>query len=63
MAIVAKSDAVVISAGFNNSTESEGGDRGFDLPVGQDELIAAIAAIGKKTVVVLNAGGSLNITP
>jgi beta-glucosidase len=63
LAVVAKSDAVVISAGFNNSTETEGGDRGFDLPVGQDELIAEVAATGKKTVVVLNAEGSLNLMP
>ncbi len=61
--IATKSDAVVLSVGFNNSSETEGGDRGFDLPVGQDELIAQIAALGKKTVVVLNAGGSVDVLP
>ena len=64
--IARKADAVVLSVGFNNSSETEGGDRGFDLPLGQDELIERIAALdaetGKKTVVVLNAGGSVNIT-
>ncbi|MGI4829416.1 MAG: glycoside hydrolase family 3 protein [Janthinobacterium lividum] len=61
--VAAKADAVVLSVGFNNSSETEGGDRGFDLPLGQDELIAKLAAMGKKTVVVLNAGGSVNVMP
>ena len=65
--IARKADAVVLSVGFNNSQETEGGDRSFDLPLGQDELIERIAAqdasLGKKTVVVLNAGGSVDITP
>lgn len=65
--IARQADAVVLSVGFNNSSETEGGDRGFDLPLGQDELIEQIAALdakaGKKTIVVLNAGGSVNVTP
>ncbi len=65
--VAKKADAVVLSVGFNNSSETEGGDRGFDLPLGQDELIRQIAALdkaaGKKTVVVLNAGGGVDITP
>ena len=61
--IASKADAVVLSVGFNNSSETEGGDRGFDLPLGQDELIQKIAAMGKKTVVVLNSGGSVNLMP
>ncbi len=65
--VARKADAVVLSVGFNNSQETEGGDRGFDLPLGQDELIEQLAALdrqtGKKTVVVLNAGGSVDITP
>ena len=61
--VAKNADAVVLSVGFNNSQETEGGDRGFDLPLGQDELIQQVAALGKKTVVVLNAGGSVDITP
>ena len=65
--IARQADAVVLSVGFNNSSETEGGDRGFDLPLGQDELIQQIAALdkktGKKTIVVLNAGGSVHVTP
>ena len=65
--VARRADAVVLSVGFNNSQETEGGDRSFDLPLGQNELIQQIAAqdasLGKKTVVVLNAGGSVDVTP
>ncbi len=61
--VARKADAVVLSVGFNNSSETEGGDRGWELPLGQDELIAAIARLGKKTVVVMNAGGSVDVMP
>ena len=63
LAVARRADAVVLSVGFNNSSETEGGDRGWELPLGQDELIAAAAALGKKTVVVVNAGGSVDVTP
>lgn len=66
LAVARAADAVVLSVGFNNSSETEGGDRGWDLPLGQDELIKEIAGNdgpGKKTVVVLNAGGSVNLAP
>ncbi len=55
--VARRADAVVLSVGFNNSSETEGGDRGWELPLGQEELIEAVAALGKKTVVVINAGG------
>ncbi len=65
--IASKADAVVLSVGFNNSSETEGGDRGFDLPLGQDELIEKVAAMdaqaGRKTIVIINAGGSVDVTP
>src|SRR5208283_1821436 len=35
----AAADAVVVAVGFNTSTESEGLDRTFELPWGQDALI------------------------
>jgi beta-glucosidase len=61
--IASKSDAVILSVGFNSGSESEGGDRGFDLPLGQDELIEKVAALGKKTIVIVNGGGSVNVSP
>jgi beta-glucosidase len=62
LAIAKKSDAVILCVGFNDASESEGGDRSFELPVGQEELIQAVAALGKKTIVVLTAGGSVDLT-
>jgi beta-glucosidase len=54
-------DVVVIGAGFSSDNETEGSDRGFDLPVGQDDLISEVAAINKNTVVAITSGGSVNL--
>jgi len=53
-------DAVVLSIGFNADTESEGYDRTFELPWGQDALIEAVAAANPKTIVTLTAGGAVD---
>jgi beta-glucosidase len=55
-------DAVVLGVGFNASSESEGGDRSFELPVGQEQLIEQVAALGKKTIVVITSGGSVDVS-
>jgi len=54
----AKVDVVVIAAGYDNDNESEGSDRTFRLPFGQDQLIRELSAINKNTVVALTAGGN-----
>ncbi len=59
--LAAKADVVVVAAGFDPETESEGADRTFALPPGQDELIKAIAAANKNTIVVLTAGGNVDM--
>jgi beta-glucosidase len=51
---------VVVCAGFNPGTESEGSDRTFNLPYPQDELIAAVTKTNPHTVVILNAGGNVD---
>jgi beta-glucosidase len=56
-------DAVVLAVGFNAASESEGGDRNFELPPGQDQLIEQIAALGKKTIVMITSGGSVDVSP
>ncbi|HEY0462356.1 MAG TPA: glycoside hydrolase family 3 C-terminal domain-containing protein [Pyrinomonadaceae bacterium] len=58
-----KSDAVVLAVGFDALTESEGFDRTFALPPGQTELIKAITAVNKNTVVVITSGGGVDMTP
>jgi beta-glucosidase len=58
--LAAMADVVVVAAGFSPETESEGGDRTFQLPPGQDELIREMAAANKKTIVVLTSGGNVD---
>ncbi|HXJ18118.1 MAG TPA: glycoside hydrolase family 3 C-terminal domain-containing protein, partial [Candidatus Polarisedimenticolia bacterium] len=59
--IASSADVVVLAVGFNPETESEGADRTFRLPPGQDELIEKIAALNKHTVVVVTSGGSVDM--
>ncbi|HTS37034.1 MAG TPA: glycoside hydrolase family 3 C-terminal domain-containing protein [Candidatus Solibacter sp.] len=61
-ALAAKSDVVVICVGFDPATEGEGADRTFALPGGQDELIRQIVSVNKNVIVVLTAGGNVDMT-
>jgi len=58
--MAAKSDVVVVQAGYAQESESEGGDRPFALPYGQDELIAAMAKANPKTIVAVTSGGNVD---
>lgn len=62
----AHADAVVVAAGFflnqDVETEGEGGDRTFDLPYGQDELVQAMAAANPRTIVTVTSGGNVDST-
>jgi beta-glucosidase len=60
--LAAKADVVIVTAGFDADSEGEGGDRTFDLPIGQDELIREVAATNKKTIVSITSGGNVNST-
>ncbi len=57
-----RADAVVVEAGFQQESESEGGDRTFGLPFGQDEMIREIAAANPKTIVAITSGGNVDST-
>ena len=59
--LASSADVVVVAAGFDPETESEGADRTFRLPPGQDELIQEMAAANKKTIVVLTSGGNVDM--
>ena len=59
--LAAKADVVVVAVGFDPQSESEGADRTFRLPPGQDELIQEMAAANKNTVVVLTSGGGVDM--
>ena len=53
-------DVVVLAIGFNNSTESEGLDRTFALPWGQDALVDAVTAANPHTIVTFIGGGAFD---
>jgi len=55
------SEVVIIAAGFNNETEGEGLDRSFEMPGEQDKMIEAIGSVNKNCVVVINAGGNVQM--
>ena len=57
---VSDADVVIVSVGFNPKTETEGADRTFTLPPGQDALIEAVAAANPRTIVTLTAGGGVD---
>ena len=61
-ALAAASDLSVLVVGTNDDWESEGWDRDFlGLPGAQDELITRVAAVSKRTVVIVNAGSPVTM--
>ena len=58
--LAAKADAVIIAAGFDPDSESEGSDRTFDMPFGQEELIRELSAANPKTIVAMTSGGNVD---
>lgn len=61
-AMAAKADVVVVAAGFDPESESEGSDRTFRLPPGQDDLIQEMVAANKNTIVVVTSGGNVDMS-
>jgi len=59
--LASRSDEVILAVGFDPSSESEGADRTFQLPPGQDELIQQLAAANKNTIVVVTSGGAVDM--
>jgi beta-glucosidase len=62
VAAARRADAAVLAVGFDPITESEGYDRDFRLHAGLEKLLAAVTAAQPNTVVVLTAGGNLDMT-
>jgi beta-glucosidase len=55
-----QADAVVLAVGYDQDIETEGADRQFQLPPGQDELIEKIAAVNPNTIVTVTSGGAVD---
>jgi beta-glucosidase len=60
--LASHADAVILAVGFDSSNEGESADRMFQLPPGQDELVSELAAVNKRTIVVLTSGGSVDMS-
>jgi beta-glucosidase len=63
LALAKSADAVILGVGFDPNTEGEGFDRTFALPGAQDLLIQKVSAVNKNTIVVVNAGGNVEMGP
>jgi len=61
--LAATAEVVVLAVGFDAESEGEGADRTFHLPPGQDELVRQIAAINKSVILLITAGGAVDMTP
>jgi beta-glucosidase len=59
-ALASKADVIVVADGFDADSESEGADRTFSLPFGQEELIRELAALNKNTIVTVTSGGNVD---
>ncbi len=55
-----KFNTAVVCVGFDSDTETEGSDRTFNLPFGQDDLIKHVAQKVANVVVVINSGGGID---
>jgi beta-glucosidase len=59
MQIATEADAAVVAVGYDAPVESEGFDRSYQLPFGQDALIEAVCRANEKTIVALTSGGEV----
>ena len=63
IALAKRADVVVVAVGYDPNIETEGADREFQLPPGQQELIEKIAAVNPHVIVSVTSGGSVDATP
>jgi beta-glucosidase len=61
-ALALRVDLVVVAVGFDPESESEAADRTFRLLPGQEKLIQEMAAANKNTIVVVTAGGAVDMS-
>ena len=60
--LAAKAEALVLAVGFDPESESEGSDRTFRLPPGQEQFIQEMAAANRNTIVVVTSGGAVDMS-
>jgi len=60
--LAARAEVVVVAVGFDAETESEGADRTFRLPPGQEQLVQEMKKANKNVVVVITSGGAVDMS-
>lgn len=60
--VLKEADAVVLAVGFDSTSEGEYNDRTYQLPEGQDELICETLKTNKNVIVVVFAGGAVDVS-
>ena len=59
---IEEASAVIVAVGFDRNSEKEDSDRSFSLPEGQDELIEYMLDHNRKVIVVVYAGGGVDMS-
>lgn len=54
-------DVAIVCVGLNPEVEGEGYDRGFSLPLNQQQLIKQVSAANPHTIVVLSGGAAIDM--
>ncbi|HVZ31643.1 MAG TPA: glycoside hydrolase family 3 C-terminal domain-containing protein, partial [Polyangiaceae bacterium] len=62
VALARRADVAIVTAGWDNVSEAEGFDREFAMSPEIESLVAAVATAQPNTVVVLTAGGNLDMS-
>lgn len=62
VSIAKQVDAVILTVGFDEKTEGESFDRTFEMPYDQSKLINDIAKVNDNCIVVINAGGNVEMS-
>src|SRR6185503_4269219 len=62
VALARQVDVAIVTAGWDHVSEAEGFDRDFAMSPEVEALLLAVAAAQPKTVVVLTAGGNLDMS-
>lgn len=62
VALARSADVAIVTAGWDNVSESEGFDREFSMNPELERMLIEVAAVQPNTVVVLTAGGNLDMS-
>ena len=61
LAAASEADLVIFCGGYTDRSEGEGVDRSFGMPKALEDLLIEVAKVNRNTVVVLTAGGNVDM--